>query len=85
MRTTLAIDDRLLRTAKELARKRGLTLGQLVEEALRRELSHRSSASPGPPIPVFRAGNGVRAGVDLDSNRAVLEALDEGEPLERLR
>lgn len=85
MRTTIAIDDHLLQSAKLQARRRGLTLGQFIEEALRRELSHRSMASPGPPIPVFRGGRGVRPGVDVTSTRALLEALDEGQPLEKTR
>ena len=85
MRTTIAIDDNLLQSAKRRARREGLTLGQLIEEALRRELSHRGSASPGPEIPVFRGGRGVRPGVDLSSNRALLEALDEGQALDQTR
>jgi hypothetical protein len=57
-----------------------------VEAALRRELS-RGSASErsAPPVPVFRGGNGVRPGIDVTSNRALLEALDEGRPVEKLR
>lgn len=85
MRTTIAIDDHLLRTAKGEARRRGLTLGTLVERALRRELAGPAEAGPAPPVPVFRGGRGVRAGVDVTSNRALLEALDDGVLLERLR
>ncbi|HEX9235500.1 MAG TPA: antitoxin [Actinomycetota bacterium] len=85
MRTTIAIDDHLLRSARKQAQRRGLTLGQFVEEALRRELSHRTGSGPGPPVPVFRKGRGVQPGVDLSSNRGLLEALDEGQPLERIR
>ena len=48
MRTTIAIGDRLLESARREARRRGLTLGRLVEEALRRELAacqiHRALA-----------------------------------------
>jgi hypothetical protein len=85
MRTTIAIGDRLLESAKREARRRGLTLGRLVEEALRRELA--SSARPDRPVrvPVFHGEGGVRAGIDVTSNRALLEALDEGLPLERIR
>lgn len=35
MKTTLNIDDRLMREAKKLAAERGTTLTQVVEEALR--------------------------------------------------
>ena len=84
MRTTMSIDDHVLSSAKRRARGLGLTLGQLVERALRRELA-RDEAAVGPPVPTFRAGGGVRPGVDVSSTRALLEALDEGRPLERLR
>jgi hypothetical protein len=85
MRTTIALPDQLLKTAKREARSRGLTLGRLVEAALRRELSRRSSSAAAPEVPVFRGGGGVRPGVDVSSNRALLEALDEGRPVEQLR
>ena len=68
VRTTLAIDDRLLAAAKRRARARGLTLGQLVEEALRVELARASARAGRTAIPVFRGGNGVRPGIDLASN-----------------
>ncbi|HVX20104.1 MAG TPA: PIN domain-containing protein [Acidimicrobiales bacterium] len=68
MRTTVAIDDHLLAAAKARAREQGGTLGQLVEAALRRELSHEEP-STGVPLPVFTSGTGPRPGVDLRSNR----------------
>lgn len=85
MRTTIRIDDHLLRSAKRRARRRGLTLGQLVEEALRKEMARRELDETGPAIPVFRGGGGVRPGIDVSSTRALLEALDEDRPLEQLR
>lgn len=84
VRTTVSIDDELLASARKVASSRGLTLGQLIEEALRLELAHQPRSS-GPPIPVFRAGSGPRPGVDLDSNRALSEIFDEGFGLEQLR
>lgn len=74
MRTTIAINDELLDAAKSAAQRRGYTLGQLMEEALRRELAR--PATPPPPVPVFRRGTGPRPGVDLRSNRALAELLD---------
>ncbi len=85
MRTTIALPDQLLKTARREARLRGLTLGRLVEAALRRELSRGSERGPAPAIPIFRGGKGVRPGVDVTSNRALLEALDEGRPIEQIR
>lgn len=85
MRTTIAVGDQLLRSAKQEARRRGLTLGRLVEEALRRELSRPAGAGKPPPVPIFHGSGGVRPGIDAASNRGLLEALDEGQPVERIR
>ncbi len=87
MRTTVAIDDHLLASARQEARRRGVTLGNLISEALNRELSRRRKEEAGarPTVPVFRGGQGVRGGVDVTSNRALFEALDDARPLERLR
>jgi hypothetical protein len=77
MRTTVAVDDHLLAAAKRRAREHDQTLGQVIEDALRRQLAE---PSPGEPVsvPVFRRGDGPLPGVDLRSNRAIREALDRG-------
>lgn len=85
MRTTVAIDDHLLDGARRRARERGQTLGQVIEDALRRELTTPTSAAPAPEVPVFKGGGGVRPGVDLTSNRALREALDAGTEPSALR
>jgi hypothetical protein len=85
MRTTISVNDKLLRSAKKRARELGLTLGAFVENALRRELGRATSANGKPKIPVFRGKGGLRPGIDASSNRALLEALDEGLPVEKLR
>lgn len=85
MRTTVTISDELLAAAKRRARSTGQTLGSLVEAALRRELARQPTRPPGPPVPVFRGGTGARPGLDLTSNQALYEALDEGVPLEQRR
>jgi Arc/MetJ family transcription regulator len=84
MRTTVAVDDNLLVAAKRRARDRGQTLGQVVEDALRRELSEPSEIEQ-VAVPVFRGGRGPLPGVDLTSNRAIREALDRGVELDALR
>lgn len=85
MRTTVAIDDNLLAAAKARAHEVRQTLGQLIEEALRRELGRQPARGPRPTIPVFSEGTGPQPGVDLGSTRAMIEVLDEGTPLDRLR
>jgi hypothetical protein len=85
MRTTIAIPDELLTAAKRRARESGKTLGQIVEAALRRELASQSPKETPPPVPVFRGGTGPRPGIDLTSNRALYETLDEGLDLNQRR
>lgn len=84
MRTTIAIDDHLLEEAKERARQNGTTLGRLIEDAVRRELNRRDPGEA-PPIPVFTGGGGFNPNIDLSSNRAIQEFLDEGMAPEKLR
>jgi hypothetical protein len=85
MRTTISISDGLLAAAKRRARERGQTLGEVVDAALQRELSEARDRPDAPPVPVFRGGTGPRPGLDLSSNRALHEALDDGVELDELR
>jgi hypothetical protein len=85
MRTTLSISDELLEAAKRRARERGQSLGQVVDAALQRELNETPAPQSVPEIPVFWGGTGPRPGVDLSSNRALLELLDEGVELDQRR
>lgn len=83
MRTTVSINDHLLAQAKDRAQLRGVTLGTVLEDALRAEFA-RPELTDGPQIPVF-VGTGVRSGVDLTSNRAIRELLDQGVDLDQRR
>lgn len=78
MRTTIAISDELLVAAKRLAAERGQTLGQVIDDALRRELAVPVQRGPRPPVPVFDGGSGPMPGIDVTSNAALFEALDDG-------
>lgn len=81
MRTTVSISDELLAAAKDRARASGQTLGSVIEAALRRELANEATKGRRPKVPVFRGGTGPRPGVDLTSNQALYEVLDESLPL----
>jgi hypothetical protein len=85
MRTTLTIADELLESAKLRAQERGKTLGALVEDALRRELSLNVEPAKRIPVPAYDGKTGPFPGVNLNSNRELQEFLDEGLPLEQLR
>lgn len=86
MRTTLSISDGLLEQAKERARERGQSLGRVVDDALRGEFAREQArVADRPRVPVFHGGYGPAAGVDLTSNRAMAELLDEGTELDSRR
>jgi predicted transcriptional regulator len=77
MRTTIRLDDDLLRRAKRAAAERGTTLTAVIEDALRRALA----PATGQPrsrveLPTFR-GDGLQAGVDLDDTASLLDLMDE--------
>jgi hypothetical protein len=80
MRTTLRIDDELLKEAKRIALESERTLSQVVEEALR-ETFARMKADPGKEkgkLPSFR-GKGLQPGItweDLNSNSRMLDIMD---------
>jgi hypothetical protein len=84
MRTTVAVDDNLLRAAKQRARQRGKTLGQVIEDALRRDLAEPVQ-DHAIEVPVFRGGRGPLPGIELRSNVALREALDRDTRIEQLR
>ena len=77
MRTTVRLDDGLLREAKEHAARSGRTLTALIEDALRRALAEakRRPERPPPKLPTFR-GDGLHPGVDLDDSAALLDLLE---------
>ena len=78
MRTTIDINDELLRAAKAHAAGTRKTLKATVEQALREFLAGPLRVTPNaPPIPVFR-GRGVQPGVDLTDN-AALEVIMNAE------
>lgn len=77
MRTTVSIGDALLRRARAEALQRGVTLSQVVEEALRVTLESRSEARTERrrPLITFR-GNGTMPGVELSSNASLVERME---------
>lgn len=53
MRTTLDIDEDVLLAAKEIARQRGKTLGQLLSDLARDSLTRKSPVSKKHGLPLF--------------------------------
>ena len=77
MRTTITIDDDLLRQARQAALTRSCTLSTIVEEALRKALAAPVPLSSSRPtrLATFR-GRGLRAGIDLDDSAGLLDTMD---------
>ena len=79
MRTTIDVNDALLKAVKAHAADQHRTLKETFEQALREYLTGPSGATTDAPcLPTFR-GNGVQPGVDLTDN-AALQAIMDAEP-----
>ena len=76
MRTTVSIDDDVLREAKGRAAAEGRTLGELITEALRQRLSRRPRRTRGHYRAVTSGEGGPRPGVDITNNAAVRDVMD---------
>lgn len=75
MRTTVNINDDLLRRAREQALADGRALGDVVDDALRHYLTR--APAPGPvELPTY-GGSGLQPGVDLDDKDSLAALLDE--------
>lgn len=78
MRTTLDLNEQLVRWAKKVAAERGTTLTAIIEAALREKLSR--AARPAPKkrrvLHTFK-GDGLQPGIELRSTAALLDLLDD--------
>ena len=75
MRTTLDIDDPVLRELKQLQTKEGKSLGRLVSDLLARALKEDAAPSTATAPPVWIA-KPMGARVNLSDKEAVHRALD---------
>lgn len=78
MRTTLSIDDALLKRAKQEALRNNRSVSAEIEEALRTTLLSRAKSDRRvAPLPFKTfAGKGLQAGVDLHSNSDLANLMD---------
>jgi plasmid stability protein len=73
MKTTLQIDDGVMRDLKMRAARDGRTMSELVETALRRLLEERPAEKDLPRLPVMVA----RELVDVSDRDALYRAMEE--------
>jgi hypothetical protein len=78
MRTTVRLDERLLREAKRFAAERGRTFTSVLEDALRQFLAGSARQRPARPFRMLTfKGNGLRPGVDLDDSAALWDLTEK--------
>jgi len=76
MRTTLDIDDPILREVKRLQRQQGKSLGRLVSDLLAESLAR--PRKPAPREPAFHwTSQRMGARLDLADAHALRDAMDE--------
>jgi plasmid stability protein len=77
MRTTVRLDDGLMREARVYAAEHGRTLTSLVEEGIRTVLQRqRAGRTSAVDLPVSKGQGGTLPGVDLDDTSSLLEVMD---------
>ena len=73
MKTTLNIDDNVMAELKREAARRGCTMSELVESALRVLLKPQKKKPELPPLPTFKSGGHV---VDIADRDALYQAME---------
>jgi len=78
MRTTVRLNENLLRQVKREAQKRGRTLTSMIEQGLRLVLaaSRSRSVRTRVKLPVSRAGGGTLPGVDLNDSASLFDTME---------
>ncbi len=76
MRTTIDIDDPILRDLKRLQRSEGKSLGRLVSDLLAKSLASQRAERPAP-VTLQWASQAMGARFDLRDRDALLDALDD--------
>jgi hypothetical protein len=83
MRTTIDLDADVDARMRALARRRGVPLRVVINEALRASLHPAGSAASAPYVlPTRRLG--IRAGIDVDKARILADDLEDDEIAHKL-
>ena len=73
MRTTLNIDDTVMKELRREALRQGRTMSELVETALRLLLRSPRRREPLPPLPSYHSGGAL---VDVADREALYQAME---------
>jgi predicted transcriptional regulator len=85
VRTTINIDDDLYRAVKEAAARSGRTVAAVFEDAVRRGLAAPESRVAADYRVRAMGNGGLRPGIDLTSNAALAEVMEDHRGLDALR
>jgi len=78
MRTTIRLDEELLRDAKKFAAETGQTLTSVIADALQEVLARRQHKARQAPIRLRTVkGHGPLPGVDLDDSASLLDLMQD--------
>ena len=77
MRTTLDLDDAVLREAKKVAAREGKTLTRVVEEALRDRVAPRKRSGKRFRLRLLTKKGRLIPGVDLADRDALYERMED--------
>ena len=78
MRTTIRLDDQLLKTAKQYAYEQGKSLTAVIEDALRHSLSRSATGQKRPPVKLTMVkGDGLHPGMDLEDSASLLSVMEK--------
>ena len=73
MKTTLNIDDSVMALLKQEAARRGCTMSELMESALRLLLTAKGAPRSMLPLPSFKSGG---ARIEIADREALYEAME---------
>lgn len=77
MRTTLNVDDELMRRVREVAASTGRTITQVVEDALRQALAGRPHESEDFRLEWVSAPGKLQPGVDLADRDSLYDRMED--------
>lgn len=75
MRTTIDIDDPILKELKKLGKREGKSLGRMISDLLAQALQRRKTSGRQPAPPNWISRN-MNARINLDDKEALYAALD---------
>ena len=79
MRTTIDIDDPILKEVKKLQKTEGKSLGRMISDLLAQALQRRKRSGPPSEQPHWISRN-MNARINLDDKEALYAALDQRSP-----